>query len=414
MSAKSGSEGAKSIRRPHEVCLELEIQPYVLKFWEAEFPQLSRRIGSKRLYGAEEFQLAVEIKRLLQEDGVTLGDARDAIDRIVSGAAGEDAAEPRITPHAAAGPGPALGVSVVAAIVDDIETTGRNAVLGASESTQAGRELAPPADGSVASHPHAATPELDRPELDSLRAALGAVTQERDAAEGREARAQREVAAERQTSDALRERLSALEGELETARAQRDASTQLFEQASEELSQAQARIERHEAELERSAGRHAELTAALDARRSEQEALARELSQLQTGRDQLSHQLEQRQTALDEASARAAQLAETQRRLQSLQHELKAEQSRTSDALTQVRALQTRLTEDAARHGQLRRDLEREIGALMEEARLLSAEFGGLLASVSADPRPRAESSSGRTAPPAARPARDPSRHPPA
>ena len=68
--------------RPKEVCSQLGIQPYVLKFWENEFPQLGKRVGSKRLYGDEELAILAEIQRLVDAERLNLAQARDVLEHL--------------------------------------------------------------------------------------------------------------------------------------------------------------------------------------------------------------------------------------------------------------------------------------------------------------------------------------------
>ncbi len=80
MSQGSISSGSQALR-PRDVCQQLGIQPYVLKFWEGEFPQLGRRLGAKRLYGAEELKILAEIQRLVEGERLNLGQAREELAR---------------------------------------------------------------------------------------------------------------------------------------------------------------------------------------------------------------------------------------------------------------------------------------------------------------------------------------------
>ncbi len=66
----------EAFARAGDVCQKLDIQPYVLKFWEGEFSQLGKRVGSKRRYDSGALAMAEEIRRLLQEEKRTLGDVR--------------------------------------------------------------------------------------------------------------------------------------------------------------------------------------------------------------------------------------------------------------------------------------------------------------------------------------------------
>ena len=60
-----------------EVCSIAGVQPYVLKSWEGEFPALGASTTSgARVYRRGEIELGLEIRRLLFEEGLTLGAAR--------------------------------------------------------------------------------------------------------------------------------------------------------------------------------------------------------------------------------------------------------------------------------------------------------------------------------------------------
>jgi DNA-binding transcriptional MerR regulator len=61
-----------------EVCSLTDTQPYVLRFWESEFPQLApdkSRTG-QRVYRPRDVELILEIKKLLYEEGYTIAGAR--------------------------------------------------------------------------------------------------------------------------------------------------------------------------------------------------------------------------------------------------------------------------------------------------------------------------------------------------
>lgn len=65
------------------------IKPYVLRFWETEFPSLGPKKSGKghRLYRRKDVELVLEIKRLLYEKRYTIEGARKFLD-----ARGRDAA----------------------------------------------------------------------------------------------------------------------------------------------------------------------------------------------------------------------------------------------------------------------------------------------------------------------------------
>ncbi len=61
-----------------EVCSLTDTQPYVLRFWESDFPQLApnkSRTG-QRIYRSRDVHLILEIKKLLYEEGYTIAGAR--------------------------------------------------------------------------------------------------------------------------------------------------------------------------------------------------------------------------------------------------------------------------------------------------------------------------------------------------
>ena len=60
-----------------EVCSIARVQPYVLRSWEGEFPTLGASTTSgARIYRRADVELVLEIRRLLFEEGLTLGAAR--------------------------------------------------------------------------------------------------------------------------------------------------------------------------------------------------------------------------------------------------------------------------------------------------------------------------------------------------
>ena len=65
-----------------EVARLAGIKPYVLRFWETEFPALDpKKSGTRhRLYRRKEVQLVLEIKRLLYEKRFTIEGARKFLD----------------------------------------------------------------------------------------------------------------------------------------------------------------------------------------------------------------------------------------------------------------------------------------------------------------------------------------------
>jgi DNA-binding transcriptional MerR regulator len=58
------------------------VEPYVLRFWETQFPALKPNKGGtgQRLYRRREVELALRIKQLVHREGYTLAGARQALE----------------------------------------------------------------------------------------------------------------------------------------------------------------------------------------------------------------------------------------------------------------------------------------------------------------------------------------------
>ena len=65
-----------------EVCKVADLQPYVLRYWETEFPQLSpnKSGGGQRLYTKHELDTILRIKDLLYKDGFTIAGAKKKLE----------------------------------------------------------------------------------------------------------------------------------------------------------------------------------------------------------------------------------------------------------------------------------------------------------------------------------------------
>lgn len=61
-----------------EVCEVVQVQPYVLRSWEAEFPQIGQTPsgGGPKLYRRADVDLVLRIKQLVFDEGLTLSGAR--------------------------------------------------------------------------------------------------------------------------------------------------------------------------------------------------------------------------------------------------------------------------------------------------------------------------------------------------
>jgi len=65
-----------------EVCRLADVQPYVLRYWETEFPQLApnKSGGGQRLYTQREIDTILRIKELLYRDGFTIAGAKKKLE----------------------------------------------------------------------------------------------------------------------------------------------------------------------------------------------------------------------------------------------------------------------------------------------------------------------------------------------
>jgi DNA-binding transcriptional MerR regulator len=74
----SGEAPRRALFKSSEVCDLVKVQPYVLRSWETEFPELgvSKTEGGPRLYRREDVERVMRIKHLLVVEGLTLAGAR--------------------------------------------------------------------------------------------------------------------------------------------------------------------------------------------------------------------------------------------------------------------------------------------------------------------------------------------------
>jgi DNA-binding transcriptional MerR regulator len=75
-----------------EACKALGIQPYVLRYWETEFPALtpSKSRSGQRVYSEKELEIIRRIKELLYEEGYTIAGAKKKLEgELATGSLGE-------------------------------------------------------------------------------------------------------------------------------------------------------------------------------------------------------------------------------------------------------------------------------------------------------------------------------------
>src|SRR3954463_5040223 len=88
-----------------EACKALGIQPYVLRYWETEFPALtpSKSRSGQRVYSEKELEIIRRIKELLYEEGYTIAGAKKKLEtELAAGSLGEGRDEEETVEEAAA------------------------------------------------------------------------------------------------------------------------------------------------------------------------------------------------------------------------------------------------------------------------------------------------------------------------
>lgn len=70
-----------------EVCRMADLQPYVLRYWETEFPALAptKSGGGQRTYSQREIDIILRIKQLLYSEGFTIAGAKKKLDGELNG-----------------------------------------------------------------------------------------------------------------------------------------------------------------------------------------------------------------------------------------------------------------------------------------------------------------------------------------
>ncbi|MBW1683106.1 MAG: MerR family transcriptional regulator [Deltaproteobacteria bacterium] len=71
----------KRFFRIGEVSRIIGVEPYVLRYWESEFPQIRprRADSNQRTYQKKDLEVILEIKRLLYEEKMTIEGARQRL-----------------------------------------------------------------------------------------------------------------------------------------------------------------------------------------------------------------------------------------------------------------------------------------------------------------------------------------------
>ncbi len=104
------SAGDRKLFKIGEVCKVADVQPYVLRYWETEFPSLApnKSGGGQRLYTQHEIDIILRIKQLLYSEGFTIAGAKKKLETEVGGGA---APPPAATAAPAVAPKPSRRTS---------------------------------------------------------------------------------------------------------------------------------------------------------------------------------------------------------------------------------------------------------------------------------------------------------------
>src|ERR1044072_9344863 len=91
----------KKLDKIGEVCRMADVQPYVLRYWETEFPPLApnKSGGGQRLYTHREIAIILRFKQLLYSEGFTIAGAKKKLETELS--------EPAVAAPQPAAPTPA-------------------------------------------------------------------------------------------------------------------------------------------------------------------------------------------------------------------------------------------------------------------------------------------------------------------
>ena len=70
-----------------EVCEITDTQPYVLRYWESEFPALApaKNSSGQRIYRRRDIETVLRIKELLYQEGFTIAGAKKRLETEIAG-----------------------------------------------------------------------------------------------------------------------------------------------------------------------------------------------------------------------------------------------------------------------------------------------------------------------------------------
>ena len=150
------AKGNAEVYRPAEACRIAEVAPYVLRYWETEFPALSegKDKGAARLYTARDVKIIARIRELLYDEGFTVAGAKKRLESEIAEGRFDDglAPAPPLMEQRKAEPAPAPKAPPPPA-PKSLAAPPREAAAAAKPS---------PAPAPVAKIPPPAAPDFDR------------------------------------------------------------------------------------------------------------------------------------------------------------------------------------------------------------------------------------------------------------
>jgi len=91
------AKGEAEVYRPADACRIAEVAPYVLRYWETEFPALSegKDKGATKFYTARDVKIIARIRELLYDEGFTVAGAKKRLEAEIVEGRFDDSLPPR-------------------------------------------------------------------------------------------------------------------------------------------------------------------------------------------------------------------------------------------------------------------------------------------------------------------------------
>jgi DNA-binding transcriptional MerR regulator len=189
----------KSQYKLNEVCQYTDTQPYVLRFWESEFPQLSpeRTQGGQPVYSRGDVETVLRIKELLEEGEQSISDVRELLENGPRTNSATTAAKAAKVAKAAKAKAKGRGRAS--------ETTARKSAV-SRRKTPRPRLEPEPAPQAVESHDAESSDGISRERYENAIDEIAHMRLALNDAEGRQRRAEQALQQAEETNERLRDR----------------------------------------------------------------------------------------------------------------------------------------------------------------------------------------------------------------